>query len=51
MAMNPDVICRMSSEQIATALDRIQRELSALLEEQRLLLAERDRRMSARRST
>jgi len=37
----------MSSEQIATALDRLQRELNALLEDKRLLRAERDRRMSA----
>jgi hypothetical protein len=37
----------MSSEQIATALDRLQRELTALLEDKRLLQAERDRRMTA----
>jgi hypothetical protein len=49
MAMSPDTVCRMSSEQIATALDRLQRELNALLEDQRMLLEERDRRMSARR--
>jgi hypothetical protein len=47
MTMNPDTICRMSTEQINTALDRLQRELNALLEDQRLLLAERNRRMSA----
>jgi len=39
----------MSSEQIANALNRLQRELKALLEDKRLLQAERDRRMSARR--
>jgi len=44
-----DTVCRMSSEQIAaTALDRLNRELAAMLEERRVLQEERDRRMSAR---
>ena len=46
--MNPDTICRMNSEQIATALDRLNRELAAMLEERRVLQEERDRWMSAR---
>jgi hypothetical protein len=50
MAMNPDLICRMSSEQIATALDRLRRELTALQDDMSLLQAERDRRMSVIRT-
>jgi hypothetical protein len=39
----------MSTEQIQRALDNIARELEALLEDQRVLINERDRRMNARR--
>jgi hypothetical protein len=49
MSMSPDIVCGMSMEQINTTLDRRQRELAALLEDQRVLREERDRRISARR--
>lgn len=43
--MNPDIICRMSSAQIATAIDRLQRELAALQADLQVLQAKQDRRM------
>jgi hypothetical protein len=49
MTMNPDIARRMSSEQINRALDNIARELEVLREDQRVLINERDRRMSAMR--
>jgi len=42
-----DSISRMSSQQIDTAIDRINRELRQLTAERCLLEAERERRMSA----
>ena len=47
--MSPEIVMRMSSEQIRRALDRIERELAVLLEDKRMLQEERDRRMSAMR--
>ena len=48
MTMDPeDNIRRMSSQQIDTAIDRINRELRQLNAEKELLEAERDRRMGA----
>ena len=50
MTMDPqDTIRRMSSQQIDTAIDRINRELRQLNTEKGLLEAERERRMSALR--
>jgi len=49
MTMHLDAAMRMSTTQILTALDRIERELAALLEDQRVLLEERKRRQNARR--
>ena len=49
MTMNQeDIIRRMSSEQIATASQRLQKELDSLIEDQRLLKEEQSRRTSAR---
>ena len=48
--MDPeDSVRRMSSQQIDTAIDRINRELRQLNTEKGLLEAERERRMSAMR--
>ena len=47
--MNPDIVCRMSTEQINRALDNIARELDALLADQLVLVNDRDRRMNAMR--
>src|SRR6516225_8233936 len=46
--MNSQIVMRMSTTQIHTALDCIERELAALLADQCVLQAGRDRRMSAR---
>jgi hypothetical protein len=46
--MDPqDNIRRMSSQQIDTSIDRINRELRQLIADKHLLEAERERRMSA----
>jgi hypothetical protein len=47
MTMSPDIVCRMSTEQINRALDNITREREALLADQIVLMKERHRRKDA----
>jgi hypothetical protein len=46
--MNAQTVMRMSTEQIQRALDNIAREIESLLADQRVLMAERERRTEAR---
>ena len=47
--MTPESVCRWSSAQIDRALAHIEGELDALLADQRVLVSERERRISAMR--